>query len=88
MRCYVQGLSQAVSMVGRYMHDPGRCHWEAVKWILQYIKDTIDVGLIFEIDFTVKQECITYGDSDYAGDLDKCRSITKYVFTLSQALVS
>jgi len=27
-------------------------------------------------------------DSDYAGDLDKCRSTTRYVFTLSQALLS
>jgi len=27
-------------------------------------------------------------NSDYAGDLDKCQSTTRYVFTLSQALVS
>ena len=40
-----------------------------------------------------KQECtgylgIRYVDSNYAGDLDKRRSITGYVFTLSRALVS
>jgi len=34
------------------------------------------------------QECIRYVDSDYLGDLDKRRSITGYVFTLSQAPVS
>ena len=61
-------------MISRYMHDPGRGHWEAVKWVLRYIKGTIDVGLIFEKDFTGKQECIGYIDSDYAGDLDKRRS--------------
>jgi len=32
-----------------------------------------------------KQECIRYVNFDYAGDLDKRRSITRYVFTLSQA---
>jgi len=31
MVCTRPDLSQAVSMVSRYMHDPGRSHWEAVK---------------------------------------------------------
>ena len=44
--------------------------------------------MVFERDFTCKQECIGCVDSDYAGDLDKRRSTTEYVFTLSQALVS
>ena len=75
-------------MVSRYMHDPNRTHWEAVKWILQYIKDTIDVGLMFEKDSTGRQECVRYVNSYYAGDLDKCQSTTGYVFTLSQAPMS
>ena len=75
-------------MVSRYMHDPGQGHWEAVKWILRYIKGTIDVGLVFKKDNTGKQECIGYVDSDYVGDLDKRRSTTGYVFTFSQAPVS
>ena len=35
-----------------------------------------------------KKECIKYVNSNYLGDLDKCRSMTGYVFTLSQAPVS
>jgi len=70
------------------MHDLGRGHWEKVKWGLRYIKGTIDVDLVFEKDSTSKQECVRYVDSDYAGDLDKCRSTIGYVFTLSKALVS
>ena len=58
-------------MINRYMHDPGKDHWEAVKWVLRYIKATIDVGFVFKKDFIGKQECIRYVDSDYAGDLDK-----------------
>jgi len=57
-------LSQAVSMVSRYMNDLGRGHWEAVKWILQYIKGNIDVNLVFKKDTMGKQECIGYVDSD------------------------
>jgi len=58
------------------------------KWVLRYIKGTIDVELAFEKDSTGKKECIGYVDSDYAGDLDKRRFTTRYVFTLSQAPVS
>ena len=54
MVCIRPDLSQAVSMISRYMHDPGRGHWEAVKWVLRYIKGTIDVGLVFEKDSTSK----------------------------------
>ena len=75
-------------MISIYMQDPSRGHWEAVKWVLRYIKGIIDVGLVFEKDFTGKQECARYVDSDYAGDLDKRRPITGYVFTLFQAPVS
>jgi len=81
--CIRPDLSQDVSMVSGYMHDPIRGHWEAVKRILRYIKGTIDVGLIFKKEFTGKQECVGYIDSGYAGDLDKHRSAMEYVFTLS-----
>jgi len=59
-----------------------------VKWVLQYIKSIIDIGLVFEKDFMSKQECIGYVDSDYVGDLDKRLFTMEYVFALSQAPVS
>jgi len=54
MMCTRPDLSHTVSMVSRYMRDPDRGHWEIVKWILRYIKGTIDVGLVFEKYFTSK----------------------------------
>ena len=62
MVCTWPDLSQTISMISRYMHDPGRGHWEAVKWVLWYIKGTIDVGLVFENDSIGKQECVRYVD--------------------------
>jgi len=88
MVCTRPDLSQAVSIVSRYMHDLVKGHWEAMRWIMRYIKGTVDVALVFKKDVAGKQECICYVDSDYAGDLDKRRSTTGYVFTLSQAPVS
>ncbi|XP_075098855.1 secreted RxLR effector protein 161-like [Nicotiana tabacum] len=69
-----------------YMHDPGNEHWQAVKWILRYICNTVDVGLLFEHEDS--QYLVGYCDSDYAGDLDKHRSTTGYVFTFANAPVS
>ena len=59
-----------------------------MKWILRYIHKTLDVGLIFENDDMVGQHVVGYCDSDYAGDLDKRRSTTCYVFILAKAPVS
>ena len=75
-------------MVSRFLHNPDKGHCEAVKWILWYIKGTIDTDLVIEKDFIGNQESIRYVDSDYAEDLHKYRSTTGYVFTLSQALGS
>ena len=75
-------------MVSRYMHDLSRGSLGAARWILRYIKGTIDVGLVFEKDVGSKQECTCHVDFYYAGDLDKRQSTTRYVFTLSQAPVS
>ena len=86
--CTRLDFSQAVLMVSRYMNDPCRGHREAVKWILHYIKGTINISLILKKDVAGKQEYIRYVDSDHAGDLDKCWSTTGYVFTLSQVPIS
>ncbi|GJX41309.1 gag-pol polyprotein, partial [Tanacetum coccineum] len=78
-------IAHTVGVVSRYMAEPSREHWEAVKRILRYIKGTSDVALCFgDSDLIVKG----YVDSDYAGDLDGSKSTTVYVFTLFGRIVS
>ncbi|KAE8664954.1 hypothetical protein F3Y22_tig00112738pilonHSYRG01227 [Hibiscus syriacus] len=88
MVCTRSDISQAIGVVSRYMHDPGKEHWQAVKWILWYILNTVDVGLVFQQEKQDGQCVVGYCDSDYAGDLDKRRSTTGYVFTFAKAPVS
>ena len=88
MVCTRLYISHAVGTVSRYMHNPGKEHWQVVKWILRYIWKTLNVGLIFKKDDMVGQDVVGYCDSDYAGDLDKRRSTTSYVFTLAKTPVS
>lgn len=52
-----------------------------MKQILQYILDTVDVGLVLEQD---EKLVIDYVDSYYIGDLGKHQSTTNYVFTFSE----
>ncbi|KAG8492742.1 hypothetical protein CXB51_010463 [Gossypium anomalum] len=88
MVCTRPYISQIVSIVSRYMHNPRKGHWQAVKWILRYIKKTVDVGLLFKQHNTLGKCVIGYVDSDYASDLDKRRSTTGYVFTLAGGPIS
>lgn len=83
MVCTRPDLAQAVSQVSKYMSNPGRRHWDAVKWILRYLRGTSDYGLMFGGE--VQDSVIGFVDSDYGGDLDNSRSTTGYVFTLAGA---
>ncbi|KAF2316739.1 hypothetical protein GH714_042080 [Hevea brasiliensis] len=87
MVCTRPDISHVVSVVSRYMAYPGKEHWEAVKWILRYLKGTTDVGLIFD-RAKISDSLAGYVDSDFAGDLDKRRSLIGYLFTLSGSAIS
>jgi len=85
MVCTRPDIAQAVGVVSRYMANPSKEHWSTVKRILRYIKGTSHAALCFGgSDFTVRG----YVDSDFAGDLDKRKSTTGYVFTLAGGAVS
>ncbi len=58
-----------------------------MKWILRYLKGTTDVGLTFN-KAKMSDSVVGYVDSDFAGDLDKRRSLTCYLFTLSGSAIS
>ncbi|KAG8498724.1 hypothetical protein CXB51_005090 [Gossypium anomalum] len=85
MVCSRPDLSYAVSAVSRYMANPGKEHWKAVQWILRYLRGTTDVCLQFG---RTEDGVIGYVDADFAGDLDRRRSLTGYVFTIGGCAIS
>ena len=38
MVCTRPDIAHAVGVVSRYMANPGKEHWEAVKWLLRYLR--------------------------------------------------
>ncbi|KAG8491178.1 hypothetical protein CXB51_014420 [Gossypium anomalum] len=85
MVCSRPDLSYLVSTVSRYMVDPSKEHWKAVQWILRYLRGTTDVCLQFG---RTRDGVIGYVDADFAGDLDRRRSLTGYVFTIRGCAIS
>lgn len=56
------------------MENPGREHWEVMKRIIRYIKMSFNVALYLGgFEFIIKG----YMDSDFAGDIDNRKSITR-----------
>ena len=85
MVCTRPDLSHAVSSINRYMANPGKEHWKAVQWILRYLRGSSRVCLHFG---RCRDRVIGYVDSDFAGDLDKRRSLTGCVFSIGGCAIS
>ncbi|GAA0175935.1 hypothetical protein LIER_29023 [Lithospermum erythrorhizon] len=76
MLCTRPDIAYFVGLVSRFLSQPRKEYWEAVKWILRYLK-----GL---------QMCVCYGgqnatlesftDSDMVGDIDSKKSTSGYLF--------
>ncbi|GJX89932.1 retrovirus-related pol polyprotein from transposon TNT 1-94 [Tanacetum coccineum] len=88
MVCTRPDIAYAVSVVSRYLANPGKNHWEAVKWILKYLRGTANVGLVYGTDRGNHVDVTGFVDSDYAKDPDKGRSITGYAFLVHGCVVS
>jgi hypothetical protein len=80
-------ISKAISNVSKFLQNPGKDHWKAVKRILRYLKGTKELKLILggnDIPLKLK----AYSDADLGGDLDKRRSTTGYVVMLGNSPIS
>ena len=86
MICTRPDLAFAVGMVCKYMSNPIKDHWQAVKWLLRYLRGSEKTRLVFRNEgvFTARGYC----DADYAGDADKRRSTTGMEFTVGGNPVS
>ncbi|XP_058782988.1 uncharacterized protein LOC131657627 [Vicia villosa] len=90
MVCTRPDIAYAVSLVSRYMANPGKAHWQALKWILRYINGSLNRVLIYggALGEDGKAVIEGYVDSDYAGCMDSRKSISGYVFTMFGTAIS
>ncbi|WJZ95088.1 hypothetical protein VitviT2T_013882 [Vitis vinifera] len=85
MVCTRPDITYAVGVISRFLSNPGRLHWEAVKWIMRYLRGTSKLKLTFG---SGKPVLVGYTDSDMAGDVDNRRSTSGDLMTFSGGAVS
>ncbi|XP_062094299.1 secreted RxLR effector protein 161-like [Humulus lupulus] len=81
-------IAYGIGLVSRFMRKPSPNHWKATKWLLRYLKTSSQLKLKYYRDETASTRIVGYYDSDFAGDLDKRRPISGYVFTLGGNTIS
>nr|GEW62376.1 hypothetical protein [Tanacetum cinerariifolium] len=68
-------IAYVVSVVSKYLANPGKNRWEAVKWILKYLRGTANVGLVYGKNRGNHVDITGFVDSDYAKDPDNGREV-------------
>lgn len=79
MVCSRLDLAYSLSVVSRFMSNPGKQHWEVAKWVLRYLNATTELSLKYgrsDLGEEMVQEIV---DSDFAGNMDTRRSLTGYL---------
>ena len=81
-------ISYALSIVSKYMVSPGKEHLRAVKWVLKYLSGTLSHGLVYGKSGIKSEGICGFIDSDFAGDLDRRRSLIGYMYKLDDCLIN
>jgi histone deacetylase 1/2 len=79
-------LSFSINKVCQYLHAPTTSHWTALKHILRYVKDTINVGTTFQK--SPSTHLSVFSDVDWAGCLDDRCSTGGFAIFIGPNLVS
>ena len=74
-----------VSVLGRYLSDPGQIHWKATKKVLRYLQGTKDLMLTYRHIDTLK--VVGFSDSDYVGYMDDKKSTSGYIFMMAKGAI-
>lgn len=78
-------IAYTMRVVSRFMSNPGKQHYEVVKWILRYLQGITEKCLCFRKG---KLKLQGYVDANFFGEIDHMRNTTGYVFTLGGTTIS
>jgi histone deacetylase 1/2 len=78
-------ISFSVNKVCQFLHAPTTVHWTAVKRILRYVKDIVDIGITFQSSSSTLLS--GFSEADWAGCLDDRRSTGGFAIFVGPNLV-
>ena len=82
--CTRPDVAHSVSILSKYMQNPGKEHWEALKRVLRYLIGTQEYGIVFgEVAEEKLGRLEIWTDADHAGDADTRKSRSGYIVQLN-----
>ncbi|XP_073105908.1 secreted RxLR effector protein 161-like [Elaeis guineensis] len=99
MVCCRLDIAHAMSSVSRYMANPRKEYWKALKWILRYLQGIRDYGLVFggqsggfkensKESYRGLSPLEGFVNANYVDNLDTRRSTIGYLFCIFGGSVS
>ena len=85
MNCTRLDITCAISTLRRYMSNPNKTHWMAMKRVLGYLKYTQDYALHYNKYPAVLEG---YSDANWITESNEVKSTSGYVFTIGGGAVS
>jgi len=79
-------LSYAINVLSCFTHNLGKPHWNAIKYVLGYIKRTLNYRIIYKA--TGDLNPIGYVNSDFARCKDSWQSTKENIFLVAEGLIS
>lgn len=81
-------IAYAVQNLSQFTQNPGLEHWTAVKRVFQYLKGTMDYGLVYGGRLTWPDRLITaFTDADWGSNPNNWKSITGNMYLLGGATI-
>ncbi|CAI9771120.1 unnamed protein product [Fraxinus pennsylvanica] len=87
MVCSRPDIAYAMSVLSRFISNPGELHWQCMEILIKYLKGTSQLGLMFKTDKN-GLKLKGYVDSDYAGNPDNMKSTTAYFYVMNDTCIS
>ncbi|GKB71168.1 zinc finger, CCHC-type containing protein [Tanacetum coccineum] len=82
MTCTRPDISFVVGKLSRYTSNPGTQHWQAIQWVLKYLKKTMDYRLAYTGYPSVLEG---YTNASWISNTDDNSSTSGWVFLLAAA---
>jgi len=78
----------AVGLIAQFGSNPGIAHFKTAKRVLHYLKGTADYNLVLGRRRERRFDLIGWSDSNWAQDVDDCRSTSGFVFDVAGSSVT
>ena len=81
-------LTYTIAALGCHAANPGPDHQHTLKCIFRYLQATTNHQLILGCNATSVPTLLSYANSNWASDVNNCKSTSGYIFTLRGSTVS